>query len=102
MLTMLVSVTHPLTLIVAIVLHYIALQVIRNTQLTSSHPAPSPFLWPLRSHGLSSNGEGRMYYPLVTACPNMTRVSVLDTRHESESDVSDDSEDDWGSEAGEI
>ena len=33
------------------------------TQLTSSHPAPPPFLWPLRSRGLSSNGEGRMYYP---------------------------------------
>ena len=32
----------------------------------------------------------------------MTRASVLDTRHESESDVSDDSEGDWGSEAGEI
>ena len=37
------------------------------TQLTSSHPAPPPFLWPLRSRGLSCNGEGRLKYPLVTA-----------------------------------
>ena len=32
----------------------------------------------------------------------MTRVSVLDTRHESEDDVSDDWEDDRDSEAGEM
>ena len=42
-----------------------------NTQLTSSHPAPPPFLWPLRSRGLSSNHEGRMYY--VPACDRVTK-----------------------------
>ena len=89
-------------------LNYIALHIV-STQLTSSHPALPPFLWPLRSRGLSCTvtraelyGEGRLKYPLVTAWPNMTRVSVLDTRHESEEEESDDSVEDRGSEAGEI
>ena len=73
------SMTHPLTLVIAIVLYYSSAVVTHNRFI--SQPRPPSFLLAVAVTRASRGGECRLLYPLVTAWLYiLSRVSVLDTR----------------------